>query len=182
MGATPIFVDIDIETFNINTNLIEEAITAKTKAIMPVHEFGLACDITRVCEIAKKHGVFVIEDAACALGAREKGKFAGTFGDIGSFSFHPRKAVTSGEGGMLVTNDEKLAAKLRILRNHGIEMQNGKMEFVEAGFNYRLTDFQAALVNSQFHRITKILKHKNHLSAVYFAKLAGNKTPSITPG
>ena len=98
VGATPIFVDIDIKTFNINTNLIEKAITAKTKAILPVHEFGLACDITKVCELAKKHNLLVIEDAACALGARENGKFTGTFGNVGSFSFHPRKAVTSGEG------------------------------------------------------------------------------------
>lgn len=184
-GATPIFVDIDIKTFNINTNLIEGAITAKTKAILPVHEFGLACDITKVCELAKKHNLLVIEDAACALGARENGKFTGTFGNTGSFSFHPRKAVTSGEGGMLVTNDEKLARRLRILRNHGIEIQNGKMEFVEAGFNYRLTDFQAALVNSQFQRISAILDRKNHLSAIYFTKLANNrhlKLPQVDTG
>jgi len=175
VGATPIFVDIDIKTFNINTNLIEGAISTKTKAILPVHEFGLACDITKVCELAKKHNLLVIEDAACALGARENGKFAGTFGNVGSFSFHPRKAITSGEGGMLVTNDEKLARKLRILRNNGIEMQNGKMEFVEAGFNYRLTDFQAALVDSQFQRLTTILNYKNNLSTIYFTKLANNK-------
>ena len=89
VGATPKFVDIEIKTFNINVDLIEQAITAKTKAIIPVHEFGLACDITKVCEIAKKHNLFVIEDAACALGASENGKFAGTFGHLGSFSFYP---------------------------------------------------------------------------------------------
>lgn len=181
VGATPIFVDIDINTFNINTNLIEQVISKKTKAILPVHEFGLACDIGKICELAKKHNLLVIEDAACALGSRENGKFTGTFGNVGSFSFHPRKAVTSGEGGMLVTNDEKLAGKLRILRNHGIEMKNGKMEFVEAGFNYRLTDFQAALVNSQFQRIAKILDYKNHLSALYLNKLAENKN-LLLPG
>ncbi len=167
VGATPVFVDIDIETFNIDTNLIEQAITSKTKAIMPVHEFGLACDISKVCELAKNYNLFVIEDAACALGATENGKYAGTFGDAGSFSFHPRKAITSGEGGMLVTNDDELAKKFRILRNHGIEMQNGKMEFVEAGFNYRLTDFQAALVNSQFERLDNILDYKNNLATIY---------------
>ncbi|MEP6927683.1 MAG: DegT/DnrJ/EryC1/StrS family aminotransferase [Ginsengibacter sp.] len=175
VGATPIFVDIDIKTFNINTNLIEAAITSKTKAILPVHEFGLACDITTVCELAKKHNLLVIEDAACALGAIEIGKFAGTFGNVGSFSFHPRKAVTSGEGGMLVTNDDELARKLRILRNHGIEILHGKMEFVEVGFNYRLTDFQAALVNSQFQRIESILNYKNQLSTIYFINLSKNK-------
>jgi len=175
VGATPIFVDIDINTFNINIDLIERAISAKTKAILPVHEFGLACDIVKVCGLAKKYNLLIIEDAACALGASEKGKFAGTFGNVGSFSFHPRKAVTSGEGGMLVTNDEKLAKKLRVLRNHGIEMQNGRMEFVEAGFNYRLTDFQAALVNSQFKRISTILEYKNYLATIYFANLENNK-------
>jgi perosamine synthetase len=170
-GAKPVFVDIDIDTFNINTNLIEQAITANTKAIIPVHEFGLACDITRVCEIAKKHNLLVIEDAACALGATENGKYAGTFGTIGSFSFHPRKAITSGEGGMLVTDNDALAAKLRILRNHGIDTQTGKMEFVDAGYNYRLTDFQAALVNSQLLRIGDILEYKRSLAAIYFDAL-----------
>lgn len=175
VGATPIFLDIDIESFNINISLIEEAITERTKAIIPVHEFGLTCDITHICAIAKKHKLFVIEDAACALGARENGKFAGTFGDVGSFSFHPRKAVTSGEGGILITDNNELAGKLRILRNHGIEIQDGKMEFVEAGFNYRLTDFQAALVNSQFQRLDAILEYKDNLSKIYLKALFGNK-------
>lgn len=168
VGAKPIFVDIDAKSFNIDKNLIEEAITPATKAIMPVHEFGLACDITDICELAKKYGLKVIEDAACALGAKENGRFTCTFGDVGSFSFHPRKAITSGEGGMLLTNDNELAKKLKILRNHGIEIQDGKMEFVEAGFNYRLTDFQAALVNSQFNRLESILECKNKLADIYF--------------
>ena len=175
VGAKPVFVDIDINTFNIDTDLIERAITPNTKAILPVHEFGLSCDITRVCEIAKKYNLPVIEDAACALGATENGKYTGTFGTIGSFSFHPRKAVTSGEGGMLVTNDDVLAAKIRILRNHGIDMQTGKMEFVEAGFNYRMTDFQAAFVNSQLQRIPGILDYKRKLATGYFEELANNK-------
>lgn len=173
VGATPVFVDIDIDTFNIDTRLIERAITPRTKAIIPVHEFGLACDIIRVCELAGKHELHVIEDAACALGAIGNGRFAGTFGTVGSFSFHPRKAVTSGEGGLLVTNDDALARKLRILRNHGIEMQNGKMEFVDAGFNYRMTDFQAALVDSQFHRLDANLAYKDELAAIYMERLSG---------
>jgi perosamine synthetase len=171
VGATPIFVDIDIATFNIDTSLIEKAITNKTKAIIPVHEFGLACDIIEICEIAKRHKLIVIEDAACALGASENGKLTGTFGYAASFSFHPRKAVTSGEGGMLVTNDDEVARKFRILRNHGIEMQDGKMEFIDAGFNYRLTDFQAALVNSQFNRFSDILSYKTTLAFKYFELL-----------
>lgn len=175
VGARPVFVDIDSTTSNINVALVESAITAKTKAIMPVHEFGLACDITELVALAQKHNLYIIEDAACALGATENGKFAGTFGTIGSFSFHPRKAITSGEGGMLVTNDDTLADKMRQLRNHGISMSSGKTEYVEAGYNFRLTDFQAALVNSQLQRLPVILNYKHQLSEIYFDGLAGLK-------
>jgi perosamine synthetase len=167
VGATPIFVDISCSTFNIDCDLIENKITSKTKAIIPVHEFGLACDISRICSIAKKNNLFVIEDAACALGATEDGRFVGTFGEVGSFSFHPRKAITSGEGGIITTNNDELASRLRVLRNHGVSVENGKMEFVEAGYNYRLTDFQAALVLSQFNRFSMILDYKKTLSKIY---------------
>jgi len=171
VGAKPVFVDIDIKSFNIDVNQIEDAITEKTKIIMPVHEFGLACDITEICKIADKHNLLVIEDAACALGANENGKYVGSFGDVGSFSFHPRKAITSGEGGMLVTDDDDLAEKFRVLRNHGISYKNGKMDFIEAGFNYRMTDFQAALVNSQFSRFENILESRNQLAQIYLDQL-----------
>lgn len=176
VGATPVFVDIDIETYNIDISKIESVISSKTKAIIPVHEFGLACDIEALMVIAKKNNLFVIEDAACALGAKQNEKFAGTFGDFGSFSLHPRKAISSGEGGLLATRDNFLANKIKILRNHGIEMIDGKMEFVAAGFNYRMTDFQAALVNSQLKRLDKILTYKSQLAEVYFDKL---KNPKI---
>lgn len=179
VGATPIFVDIDEHTFNIDVNLIPGTITPKTKAIMPVHEFGLACDIEAVCEIAKKHNLAVIEDAACALGATANRKHAGTFGHIGSFSFHPRKAITSGEGGLLVTDDCKLAAKIKALRNHGIQIKNGKTEFVLPGFNYRMTDFQAALVGSQFQRLEKIFDKRNELAKIYLNQLAGLKAVQL---
>lgn len=171
VGAKPVFVDIDIRTFNIDTKLVEEAITPKTKAIMPVHEFGLACDIGEICRIARNQGLLVIEDAACALGATENGRYAGTFGDAGSFSFHPRKAITSGEGGMLVTDNDELAQKFRALRNHGISNKNGKMEFVVAGLNYRMTDFQAALLYSQFQRFEAGIKTKRHLATQYLSGL-----------
>lgn len=171
VGAKPVFVDIDINSFNIDVNQVESAITDKTKAIMPVHEFGLACEITEVCKIAAKHNLFVIEDAACALGAKENRKYVGSFGDIGSFSFHPRKAITSGEGGLLVTNNDALAEKFRVLRNHGISYKNGKMDFIYAGFNYRMTDFQAALVNNQFERFEDILENRNQLAQIYLEQL-----------
>ena len=176
VGAKPVFVDIDINTFNIDTSKIEAAITSKTKAIIPVHEFGLAAEMSKIIFIANNYKLIVIEDSACALGAMENNKYTGTFGNIGSFSFHPRKAVTSGEGGMIVTNDDEVARKLRSLRNHGIEIQNEKMEFILPGFNYRMTDFQAALVNSQFKRFEKTVNYKSTLAKVYFDKI---KNPKI---
>ena len=167
VGAKVVFVDVDENAFNIDVTKIEEKITVNTKAILPVHEFGLCCNIEAICDLAKKHDLLVLEDAACALGATSNGKFSGTFGDAASFSLHPRKAITSGEGGVIVTNDAKLASKLRMLRNHGIEMQNGEMTFPTAGFNYRLTDIQAALVSSQFKRLQTILEYKRELAKVY---------------
>jgi len=174
-GATPVFVDIDLSTYNINVEAIEAAVTEKTKAIIPVHEFGLACDIEKICSIAKHHNIHVIEDAACALGATQQGKHVGSFGVLGSFSLHPRKSITSGEGGVLLTDNGALAEKLRHLRNHGIDMREGVMHFVEAGFNYRLTDFQAALVLNQFQRLNSILERKNKLARMYLSEIKNTK-------
>lgn len=171
VGARPIFVDVDIETFCIDSAQIEAAITSATKAIMPVHEFGLMADMSPIMALAKKHGLVIIEDAACALGATDSGKKAGTFGDFGSFSLHPRKNITSGEGGLLVCKDEAHAAKVSLLRNHGLSVENGQMAFPEAGYNYRLTDIQAALAHSQFGRFEEILSKKQRLAAVYFEEL-----------
>jgi perosamine synthetase len=176
VGAKPVFVDIEAGTFNIDATLIEEHITPRTRAIIPVHEFGLACDIISVMEIARKHNLYVIEDAACALGATQGGKMVGSFGDFGSFSLHPRKAITSGEGGILTTPNADYAFKIGVLRNHGIDMSSGKMEFVAAGYNYRMTDFQAALVNSQFSRFKEVISYKRQLADVYFQELT---TPRV---
>lgn len=177
LGATPVFVDIELSTFNIDVSKIESVITSKTKAIIPVHEFGLACDIEQVMIIAKKHNLFVIEDAACALGSRQNNKAVGSYGHFGSFSLHPRKAISAGEGGVLTSNDDTLDHMIDVLRNHGIETNNGKMEFVEAGFNYRLTDFQAALVNSQFKRLETGIAYKQKLAQQYFTTI---NSPNIT--
>jgi dTDP-4-amino-4,6-dideoxygalactose transaminase len=174
--AKPVFVDIDPDTFNIDVNKIEAAITSKTRAIIPVHEFGLAANMTAITAIADRYGLFIIEDAACALGARFDGKYVGSFGSFGSFSLHPRKAISSGEGGILTTNDSKLAERVRILRNHGISYVDGAMDFVEAGFNYRMTDFQAALVNSQFSRLDRIISYKKALAEIYLTEI---KNPLI---
>ncbi len=170
-GATPVFVDVQERTFNIDPARIEDALTPRTRAILPVHEFGLCCDIREVVRIAERHQLKVIEDAACALGAFEGGQHSGTFGDVGSFSLHPRKAISCGEGGVCLTNDGALAARLRILRNHGVDMIDGLMEFVDAGFNFRLTDFQAALVHSQLLRLRETLQKKKALAEVYFNEI-----------
>ena len=176
-GAVCVFADIEPSTFNIDVSKIEALITNRTKAIIPVHEFGLACNIEAVMQIAQKHNLAVIEDAACALGALQNGKHAGSFGNLGSFSLHPRKSITCGEGGVLICNDDKLEKKIRQLRNHGIEMKAGRMEFVEAGYNYRMTDFQAALANSQMQRLEDIISFKQQLAEVYLNEI---KNPAIT--
>ena len=175
VGATPIFVDIELSTFNIDVKKIEAVITSRTKAIIPVHEFGLACNIEAIMIIAEKFKLHVIEDAACALGAQQNGKYVGTFGTFGSFSLHPRKAISSGEGGLLTTQDKELGNKISILRNHGIEYIDGVMEFVSAGFNYRMTDFQAALVNSQLNRLKDTIVKKRKLADVYFNEILNEK-------
>lgn len=167
VGARPVFIDIDIQTFCIDVAKIEAAITPATKAIMPVHEFGLMADISAIIGIAQKYGLMVIEDAACALGASDAGVLAGTAGDFGSFSLHPRKSITSGEGGLLVCKDRGHAEKVSIFRNHGLSVSDGQMAFTEAGYNYRLTDIQAALAHSQFGRFEEILAKKQRLAEVY---------------
>ncbi len=181
VGATCVFVDIELSTFTIDVSQIEQAITPKTKAIIPVHEFGLAADMESIMAIANKYNIKVLEDAACALGATQNNKAVGTFGELGSFSLHPRKSITSGEGGVLTTNNIALSQKIRQLRNHGIEIVDGQMDFVEAGFNYRLTDFQAALVNSQMQRIDTIIHKKQTLAEVYFEELKNSNivVPSV---
>ncbi|MEQ9285448.1 MAG: DegT/DnrJ/EryC1/StrS family aminotransferase [Cyclobacteriaceae bacterium] len=176
VGAKPIFVDIDVETFNINVQAVEESIGSRTKAIIPVHEFGLMVDTTPLMDLSEKHNLFVVEDAACALGAKDESQFAGTVGIAGSFSFHPRKAITSGEGGVVVTNEELLASKLRALRNHGIDSENtSRMDFIMAGYNCRMTDFQAAMLISQLNRSTEALKKRNHIASRYFEEIRNEK-------
>jgi dTDP-4-amino-4,6-dideoxygalactose transaminase len=179
VGARCVFVDVQRDTYNIDPDALERAITPQTRAVIPVHEFGLACDIGRVVEIARAKGIAVIEDAACAMGATEHGRFVGGFGEVGSFSFHPRKAVTSGEGGIITTDDGDLAARFRILRNHGIEMRDGRMDFVAAGFNYRMTDFQAAMVRGQFRKVDEVIGHREALAQVYFDALRGENWLSL---
>ena len=171
VGATCVFVDVHPRYFNIDESQIEKVITKKTKAIIPVHEFGLSANMTKIVEIAKKYNLFIIEDAACALGATYENKYAGTFGDFGSFSLHPRKAITSGEGGLLVTSSFEYDKIVKTIRNHGIEPNSNPMNFTMAGFNYRLTEIQAALVKSQLSRIDSIIETKANIAFRYLSEI-----------
>lgn len=167
VGATTKFVDINLDSLCIDTDNIENMITDKTKVIMPVQEFGQSSDMDKIMELAKKYNLKVIEDAACALGAEYKGRKVGTIGDIGCFSLHPRKAITTGEGGIIVTNDDELAEKIRILRNHGLSYINGKPQFVTAGFNYRMTNIQGAIGVVQMKKLETIIQKRIEIAYQY---------------
>lgn len=145
VGAQSIIVDISLDDFCIDVSAIESRISERTKAIMPVHEFGMPCDLTSLMKLASKRNIPVIEDAACSFGSEFLGRKVGTFGLMGCFSLHPRKAITTGEGGVIVTNSRELAKVLRELRAHGMVLIDGQLDFVRAGLNYRLTEFQAVL-------------------------------------
>lgn len=182
-GATPIFVDIEPDTFNIDPDLIEAAITPRTKAIMPVHAFGLTADMDPINAIARAHDLPVIEDAACALGATYHGRAAGSLATAGVFSFHPRKIITTGEGGMITTDDAELAQRLQVLRTHGAVRGDLFMEFVDVGFNYRLSDVHAAIGLVQLSKLDWILSRRRELAAALTERvsaIAGVRAP-VTP-
>lgn len=169
-GAATRFVDISLDTLCMDVEKIEDKINGRTKAIIPVHEFGHPADMDKIINLAKKYNLKVIEDAACALGSEYKGRKVGTIGDIGCFSFHPRKVITTGEGGIVVTDNDELAEKIKILRNHGISHIAGKTSFLYAGLNYRMTDIQGAIATVQMKKLkglnekrTKLVRQYNEL-------------------
>lgn len=181
VGATPIFVDIDPRTYNIDPEKIEAAITPRTKAIIPVDQIGLAADLDAVHVIAHRHGLHVIEDAAPALGATYKSRPVGAISPITCFSFHPRKSITTGEGGAIATNDAEVAAKARVVRSHGASISdlarhNASTVTIEAyemlGYNYRMTDIQAAIGIEQLKKLDGILARRRRLAERYNALLA----------
>jgi len=190
LGAKVVFCDIDLDTFNIDINKLASLVTSKTKAILPVHLFGMAADMAPINAFAQAHKLWVVEDAACGFGSRYHGQHVGSIGHAGAFSFHPRKAITTGEGGMITTQDDDLAAKLRRLRDHGAAMSDlqrhlGARPYLladhpEAGYNQRMTDLQAALGSSQMDRASSIVQERQRLAAIYdeaFAKLTWLRTP-----
>lgn len=156
-GANPIFVDVDRKTYNINSALIEKNIEEDTKAIIPVHTFGQSCDMDEIFKIVDRYPwIKIIEDAACAFGAKYKGRFVGTFGDVGCFSLHGRKGITTGEGGIVVTNNKQIADRVRKLSVFGIQ----KDVVTELGYNYKMSDITAAVGISQLRKLDKIIKRK----------------------
>ncbi len=175
--AKPIFVDVDPRTYNIDPELIEKAITPRTKAIIPVHTFGQPANMDAIMEVAGRKNLKVIEDAACAFGATYNGKYAGTIGQIGCFSFHARKGITTGEGGMVITNDSEIAERIRRLSTFGMTSawdREGKVtipEFIELGFNYKMSDITAAVGVVQLRRLAEIIAKKRTLAEYWDKKL-----------
>lgn len=186
VGAKPVFVDIDLSTFNIDPDALQAAISPRTKAIVAVHLFGLAAPMDEIRAIAERQGIAVIEDAACAIGTTYRGTPVGAIGDIGCFSFHPRKAVTTGEGGAVTTNRDDLAERVRSQRNHGSTgAPDSSIEphgpwtmatFDNLGFNLRLSDIQAAVGVAQMGKLDRLLSERRRLGRRYSELLAGNNS------
>ncbi len=182
--ATPVFADIDPLTLNIDPKKIEAAITKRTKAILPVHAFGQPASMGAIMEIAKKHNLIVIEDACEALGAEWCGQKAGTFGDASVFAYYPNKQMTTGEGGMIVTNRDDWRDLFRSLRNQGRDVFDSWLNHSRLGFNYRIDEMSAALGVAQMERIDQLLRKRDSVASCYTQRLQlvdGISTPYISP-
>jgi perosamine synthetase len=189
----PVFVDIDARTYNVTPETIAPAITPKTRAIMPVDQIGLAADLPAIVTLARAHGLAVVEDAAPSLGATVHGQKVGTFADFTCFSFHPRKSITTGEGGLITTDDDAAATRLRALRSHGVSTSafarhasgtTSIEEYREVGWNYRMTDIQGAVGLVQLRKLDWILEERRRLAQRYDRLLAGDEriqTPYAPP-
>ncbi len=191
LGGRAVFCDIDLATFNIDVAQIEARITPRTVGIVPVHLFGLCADMDPILEIAKRRGLWVVEDAACAFGSAYLGRQAGTMGDAACFSFHPRKSITTGEGGMVTTASDAHAAAARSLRDHGVAARDASAppfllaDYDRLGYNYRMTDFQGALGCAQMERASSILEQRRACARWYDERLAGIDwlaTPAVPDG
>lgn len=176
-GATPVFVDSEAETWNLDPREVERAITDRTRAIIPVHLYGHPADMDPLRDLAEEHGLAIVEDAAEAHGARYRGHRVGSIGDLGVFSFYGNKIITTGEGGMITTNSDELARKIRILRDHGMSPERRYWHPV-LGYNYRMTNIQAAIGLAQLERIDAILGAKDRLAKAYSQGLAD--VPGLT--
>ena len=183
-GAQPVFADIDPLTFAITPATVEAAATPSTVAVIPVDPFGYPADMAGILGLADDRGWRVVEDAACAIGAQRDGIACGAFRDVGCFSFHPRKIITTGEGGMLTTDDDGLADRLGLLRNHGGRRIEGRYHYEAAGFNYRMSDIQAAMGVAQMRKLPGILERRRALASHMSSRLAdipGIRLPVTEP-
>lgn len=182
--ARPVFVDIDPQTLNLDPALIEAAVTPRTEAILPVHAFGQPAAMGPIMEIARRRGLKVIEDACEAIGAGYRGRAAGSFGDGSVFAFYPNKQITTGEGGVVVTDDTGIASLCRSMRNQGRGEGSGWLDHERLGYNYRLDELSCALGLAQLQRLPEILGRRAAVAAEYnrlLADLAGVITPFISP-
>lgn len=170
VGATPVFVDIDIDTWNIDPQKIEGAITKKTKAIMPVHLYGNPCNMEPISDIAQKYDLWIIEDAAAGLGAKYKDRYVGIFGDFGCFSFNGNKIITTGGGGMIIGKDKERLKHIRFLANQARDKEK-ECYHPEIGFNYRMTNIEAALGLAQMEKLDEFLAKKRQFNRIYKEKL-----------
>ena len=177
-GAKPVFVDSELESWNLDPEKIKEKISSKTKAIIPVHLYGHPANMGPILKIARKYGLYVIEDAAEAHGALYKSKIVGSLGDLACFSFFGNKIITTGEGGMVTTNSKDLAEKIRVLRDHGTSKRR-KYYHPSLGFNYRMTNLQAAIGTAQLKKINHILEQKRKIAQIY-AECLKSLVPDIT--
>lgn len=179
-GAKPVFADIDPETWCIDPEDVRKKITNKTKAIIPVHLYGHPADMDRIVEIANEYGLYIIEDCAEAHGAEYKGKKVGSIGTCGVFSFYGNKIITTGEGGIITTNDEKLYEKAKYLRDHAMSKEK-RYWHTEIGYNYRMTNIQAALGLAQLERIDEIIEKKRKIFEWYKERLGGIEGIRLNP-
>ena len=182
--AKPVFVDIRKDTYNINPDLIESAITERTKAIIAVDVFGQPADWDKLTAIAKKHHLYLIEDSAEAIGSEYKGKSAGSFGDAAIFAFYPNKQITAGEGGVIVTDNENIAKLSKSMRNQGRGEGDTWLQHTRLGYNYRISDINCALGISQLKRLDEIVKRRNKVAEMYNEKLKDVDeviTPFVAP-
>ena len=189
-GATPVFVDVDEARYCMDVAELRRTCEAwagpeRLRAVMPVHEFGAPAEIEAIAAVAAAHGLVVVEDAACAFGTRTALGLAGTVGQAGCFSFHPRKIITTGEGGAVATDDADLAERVRVLRNHGIRRDGTGVDFVARGLNYRLSDIQSALGIAQLATYDERVASRRRLKDVYLAELQGLddlRLPAVVDG
>jgi perosamine synthetase len=179
-NAKPVFADCESKTWNIDPLEIEKKITSRTRVIIPVHLYGHPADMDAILAIAKKHNLIVIEDAAEAHGALYKGKRVGSFGKMGAFSFYGNKIITTGEGGMITTDDDELANRLRFLRDHAMSPEK-RYWHTEIGFNYRMTNMQAALGAAQMEQVEEFIERKRQIAQRYITGLSGISNITLPP-